>query len=225
MKRIIFGFTLKELRLTALFVVSSLTLIVYSSVKLIRNHNTNNHTVQTEIHNQSKCLAYLNNLNEYTLNTQRSSVNMLVYRSNLKEITNFKNSIAINRDGLLLNLNRIDSIKFTLPSEKKELLLVGLNYLNINAVFIKMFTNNINIDSLSIYNLQKMRPAVRLLIDSIRKSSKIEVEKIQGANNNSNSIFSQLAFWLLLIGLAPYIYFLYRILVLIIRMIIWEVFP
>jgi len=70
-----------------------------------------------------------------------------------------------------------------------------------------------------------MRPDVKLFIDLIRKSSKTVLEKIQGTNNIGNSIFSQLEFWLLLLGLTPYVYFLYRIIALIVRMILWEVFP
>ncbi|HKC68562.1 MAG TPA: hypothetical protein VKG26_10040, partial [Bacteroidia bacterium] len=74
------------------------------------------------------------------------------------------------------------------------------------------------------YNLEKMRPAVRLFIDLIRKDSKIIVENMQLTNSVRISIFNQLEFWLLLIGLAPYIYFFYRIIALIVRMILWEIF-
>jgi hypothetical protein len=223
-KKEVFGLTKQELLIAAFFVASSLTLIIYSSVKLIHNHYTNNNSIQNEIHNQSKCLAYLNDLNTYALNVQRSSVNVLVYRSNLKEVDNFKKSIANNRDSLQLKLARIDTNNFTLPGKKNDLLNAGLNYLNVNSVFLKMLNDSVSTDNLSTYNLEKMRPAVRTFTDLIRKKSKIVVEKIQYTNNNRISIFNQLEFWLLLIGLAPYIYFLYRIIVLIMRMILWEIF-
>jgi len=223
-KKEVFGLTRQELLIAAFFVASSLTLIIYSSVKLIHNHYTNNSLIQNEIHNQSKCLAYLNDLNTFTLNTQRNSVNVLVYRSNLKEVDNFKKNIANNRDSLQLKLVRIDTNNFTLPGGKTALLNAGLNYLNVNNIFFKMLNDSVSTDNLSTYNLEKMRPAVRTFTDLIRKNSKIIVEKIQYTNNNRISIFNQLEFWLLLIGLAPYFYFFYRIISLIIRMILWEIF-
>jgi hypothetical protein len=220
----VFGLTRQELLIAAFFVASSLTLIIYSSIKLIHNHYTNNNVIHTEIQDQSRCLAYLNDLNTYILNTQRSSVNVLVYRNNLKEVNNFKKNIAINRDSLQLKLVRVDNNNFTLPGKKTELLNAGLSYLNVNNVFVKMLNDGVSTDSLSTYNLEKMRPAVRLFTDLIRKNSKILVEKIQYTNNNRISIFNQLEFWLLLIGLAPYFYFFYRIIALIMRMILWEIF-
>ena len=224
MRKEVFGLTRQELLIAAFFVASSLTLIIYSSVKLIHNHYTNNNSIQNEIHNQSKYLAYLNDLNTFTLNTQRSSVNVLVYRSNLKEVDNFKKSIANNRDSLQLKLARIDTNNFTLSGKKNELLYAGLNYINVNNIYLKMLNDSVSTENLSTYNLEKMRPAVRAFTDLIRKNSKIVVEKIQYTNNNRISIFNQLEFWLLLIGLAPYIYFLYRIIALIMRMILWEIF-
>lgn len=224
MRKEVFGLTRKELMIAAFFVASSLALIIYSAAKLIHNHYTNNNLIQAEIQNQSKCLAYLNDLNTFTLNTQRSSVNVLVYRSNIKEVTNFKKNIVNNRDSLQLKLVRIDNNNFTLPTKKTELLNAGLNYLNINNVFLKMLNDSVSTDNLSTYNLEKMRPAVRIFTDLIRKNSKIVVEKIQFSNNNRMSIFNQLEFWLLLIGLAPYLYFFYRIIALIMRMILWEIF-
>ncbi len=224
MRKEVFGLTRQELLIAAFFVASSLTLIIYSSIKLIHNHYTNNNVIHTEIQDQSRCLAYLNDLNTYILNTQRSSVNVLVYRNNLKEVNNFKKNIAINRDSLQLKLVRVDNNNFTLPGKKTELLNAGLSYLNVNNVFVKMLNDGVSTDSLSTYNLEKMRPAVRLFTDLIRKNSKILVEKIQYTNNNRISIFNQLEFWLLLIGLAPYFYFFYRIIALIMRMILWEIF-
>lgn len=224
MRKEVFGLTRKELLIAALFVAFSLTLIVYSSVKLIKNHYSNSSKIQSEIHNQTKCLAYLNDLNTFTLNTQRSSVNVLVYRANLKEASNFKKSIENNRDSLILRLDRIDNVGLTLPDNKTELLKAGLNYLSINATFLKMLNDSSSTDNLSTFNLEKMRPAVRFFIDLIRKNSKAVVENMQLSNNSHISIFSQLEFWLLIIGLAPYIYFFYRIIALIIRMILWEIF-
>ncbi|HXU28102.1 MAG TPA: hypothetical protein VN698_12805, partial [Bacteroidia bacterium] len=220
----VFGLTRKELLIAAFFVASSLTLIIYSSLKLIHNHYTNNNITQAEIQNQSKCLAYLNDLNTFTLNTQRGSVNVLVYRSNTKEVKNFKKNIENNRDSLLLKLNRIDNSNFTLQDKKTELLYAGLNYLNVNSIFLQMLNDSASTEHLSDYNLAKMRPAVRQFVDLIRKNSKIVVEKIQYVNNDRASIFKQVEFWLLLIGLGPYIYFFYRIIALIVRMILWEIF-
>lgn len=224
MRKEVFGLTRKELLIAAFFVVSSLALIIYSSVKLIHNHYTDNNIIQTEIHNQSKCLAYLNDLNTYALNTQRSSVNILVYRTNLVEVTNFKKNIIINRDSLQLKLNRIDNTSLSLPDKKTELLKVGQNYISINGIFLKMLTDSASTDNLSAFNLEKMRPAIRSFTDLIRKNSQIVVEKIQSTNNSRTNIFNQLEFWLLLIGLAPYFYFFYRIIALIMRMILWEIF-
>jgi hypothetical protein len=220
----VFGLTKKELIIAGFFVASSLALIIYSSIKLIHNHYQSNNLTYSEIHNQSTCLTYLNDLNTFTLNTQRNSVNLLVYKSNVAEVSTLKKSIEKNRDSLLFKLNHIDNNNFNSPNERTDLLNAGLNYLSINNIFLTKFTANTNVDSLSIYNLEKMRPAVRLFTDLIRRSSAIVVRKIQDTNNSRTNVFSQLEFWLLLIGLAPYIYFFYRIIALIARMILWELF-
>ena len=224
MKKEVFGLTRKELLIAAFFVASSLSLIIYSSVKLIHNHYKDNNVIQTEIHNQSKYLAYLNDLNTYALNTQRSSVNILVYRNNLVEVTNFRKNIAISRDSLQLKLNRIDNTSLSSPDKKTELLQMGQNYLSINSSFLKKLDDSASTDNLSAYNLEKMRPAIRLFTDLVRKNSQIVVEKIQSTNSSRTTIFNQLEFWLLLIGLGPYLYFFYRIVALIMRMILWEIF-
>ncbi|HKC66768.1 MAG TPA: hypothetical protein VKG26_00925, partial [Bacteroidia bacterium] len=143
MRKEVFGLTRKELLVAAIFVAISLILIVYSSLKLIHNYYTNGNATQTKIHNQTKCLTFLNDLNTFTLNTQRSSVNILVYRNNLTEVTNFKKNIENNRDSLALRLSKIDSINFLILQDKKtELLTVGSNYLNINATFLKMLNDS-----------------------------------------------------------------------------------
>jgi hypothetical protein len=219
----VFGLTRKELMFAAIFVASSLALIIYSSLKLIHNHYTNTNKVQSEIHSQSKSLAYLNDLNNYALNTQRSSVNILVYRTNSKEVLSFKKSIESNRDSVLLKLNRIDDANLVLTDKKIDILNAGLTYLKTNTVFLQKLNEGVSTDSLSTFNLEKMRPAIRLFTDLIRKNSQTIVEKIQDTNSNRTSIFNQLEFWLLLIGLAPYLYFFYRIIALILRMILWEI--
>jgi len=219
----VFGLTRKELMFAAIFVASSLALIIYSSLKLIHNHYTNTNKVQSEIHSQSKSLAYLNDLNNYALNTQRSSVNILVYRTNSKEALSFKKSIESNRDSVLLKLNRIDDANLVLTDKKIDILNAGLTYLKTNTVFLQKLNEGVSTDSLSTFNLEKMRPAIRLFTDLIRKNSQTIVEKIQDTNSNRTSIFNQLEFWLLLIGLAPYLYFFYRIIALILRMILWEI--
>lgn len=224
MKKEVFGLTRKELLITTFFVASSLILIIYSSLKLIHNHYTGNKIIYTEIQNQSNCLTYLNDLNTFTLNTQRNSLNILVYKTNLTEVLNQKKSVTNSRDSILLRLNRINNFNFTLPDKKTELLHAGLNYLGINGVFLKMLNDTIDTDKLSAYNLEKMRPAVRLFTDLIRDNSKIVVEKIQNINDSRVSIFSQIEFWLLLVGLTPYLYFFYRVIALIMRMLLWEVF-
>ncbi|HTA60970.1 MAG TPA: hypothetical protein VK835_00880 [Bacteroidia bacterium] len=223
MRKEVFGLTRKELMFAAIFVASSLALIIYSSLKLIHNHYTNTNKVQSEIHSQSKSLAYLNDLNNYALNTQRSSVNILVYRTNSKEALSFKKSIESNRDSVLLKLNRIDDANLVLTDKKIDILNAGLTYLKTNTVFLQKLNEGVSTDSLSTFNLEKMRPAIRLFTDLIRKNSQTIVEKIQDTNSNRTSIFNQLEFWLLLIGLAPYLYFFYRIIALILRMILWEI--
>lgn len=224
MKKKLFGLTRKELLIIIIVVSTSFMLIIYSSLKLIHTTTTNDNTKYNEIHSQSKYLAYLNDLNSFTLNIQRNSLNLLVYKSNLKEVLNLKKTIEKNRDSLILNLKGVDSVNFISVNEKTDLTQACSNYLNINATFLKMFSDSISLINLNEYNLQKMRPTVQLLVDLIRKNSTNAVKKIQSTNNNRLSFFDRIEFWLLLVGLAPYLYFSFRIMTLIIRMILWEAF-
>jgi hypothetical protein len=224
MKKKLFGLTRRELLFIVTIASSSFMLIIYSSVKLIHTTNINDDTKYNEIHSQSKYLAYLNDLNSFTSAIQRNSLNLMVYKTNLTEVASLKKTIETNRDSVVLKLNSVGNINFTSIKEKTDLTQSCLNYLNANAAFLKMFNDSVSLANLTTYNLQKMRPAVQLFIDLIRKNSDNTVKKIQQANNNRLSFFDRIEFWLLLIGLAPYLYVFCRIITLIIRMILWESF-
>ena len=225
MRKEVFGLTRKELLFFALFVAISLLLIIFSSIKLIHKYYKKDQVIFTEIQNNSKDIAYLNELNTYALNIQRNSLNILVYIKNTKEVTDFKKTISINRDSLLIKLNRTSDKNLTFQYNKPEILESGLRYLDVNRKFIKMLTDSLSVDELSAYNLEKMRPSIRIFTDLIRKNVKVLVENIQHANDHPITLYKQTAFWLLLIGLMPYFYFLYRIIKLVVRMIFWELFP
>jgi hypothetical protein len=149
---------------------------------------------------------------------------MLVYKANAKEIADFERIINKNRDSLLLNLNRIDNNDVIVQYKRNEILQAGLDYLKVNQVFLKMFNDNVETTKLSDYNLEKMRPSIRFFTDVIKHNVTLLVEKIQYTNSNRTSLLHQIEFWLLLIGLTPYLYFLYKIISIIIRMIFWSLF-
>jgi hypothetical protein len=224
MNKDILGLTRKELLIFALLLGSSILLIVYSSVKLIHKYYKNDRINFSEIQSQSRDLVYLNELNTYALNVQRNALNMLVYKANAKEIADFERIINKNRDSLLLNLNRIDNNDVIVQYKRNEILQAGLDYLKVNQVFLKMFNDNVETTKLSDYNLEKMRPSIRFFTDVIKHNVTLLVEKIQYTNSNRTSLLHQIEFWLLLIGLTPYLYFLYKIISIIIRMIFWSLF-
>lgn len=224
MRKEVFGLTKKELLFFAMFVTISLLLVVYSSIKLIHKYYKKDQIIFTEIQNNSKDIAFLNELNTYALTVQRNSVNILVYSKKAKEVTEFKKSISLNRDSLFLKLNRIKNQNMVVQYKKSDVFENGLRYLDVNAKYINMLNDSLDIDKLSAYNLEKMRPSIRVFTDVIRKNVKALVEKIQHANDNPMMLYKQHEFWLLLIGLLPYFYFLYRIIKLVVRMIYWELF-
>ena len=224
MKKTLFGLTRKELLFIVIIASSSFTLIIYSSIKLIHNTAINDNIKYNEIHSQSKYLTHLSDINSFTSTIQRNSLNLMVYKRNLKEIPNLKKIVENNRDSLVLKLNGVGNINFTSIKEKNDLKQTGLNYLNVNATFLKMFNDSVSLVNLTTYNLQKMRPTVQLFVDLIRKNSNNTVKKIQRANNNRLNFFDRIEFWLLIVGLAPYLYVFFRIMTLIIRMIFWEAF-
>jgi hypothetical protein len=225
MKKEVFGFSRKELLIFILVITSTLVLIIYSSVKLIHKFHQQDNITYSEVQNYSKDISYLNDLSIYAVNIQRNSSNVLLYNTNPKEILDLKDKIQKSRDSLLLKLNKIENESVLEEQERTKILKSGLNYLNINTSFIQMINDTINIDKLTAYNLDKMRPAIREFSDLNRANTQLLTEKIRNATSKPISIFNQLEFWLLLIGLSPYLYFLYRVTAIIARMVFWELFP
>ncbi len=224
MKKEVLGLSRKELFIYTFIVFVTLTLIVYSTISLIHKYYTKDQTIYKEIHAHSKDIAYLNDINTYALNVQRNSLNMLVYKANPKEIEELKLILSENRDSLISKLNKINNDDFIVHFKKSEILETGLKYYSINTAYLKIFNDSINSDKLSAYNLEKMRPAIRVFTDLIRKNVTLLIEKIQNVNNIHINLFKQIEFWLLLIALMPYLYFLYRVVLIILRMIRWELF-
>jgi hypothetical protein len=225
MKKEVFGFSRKELFVFALIITGTLLLIIYSSIKLIHNSHKREKLMYLQIQNYSKDIAYLNDLSVFAVNVQRNSLNILLYSTNPQEVLELKDRIKKNRDSLSLKLNKIKDENVLEVQERTKIFKSGLNYLNINTSFLQMINDSINNDKLTAYNLKEMRPCIRDFSDLNRKNMQVLTEKIKHITNKPISAFAQLEFWLLLVGLTPYLYFLIRIIAIIARMIFWELFP
>ena len=225
MKKEVLGLSRKELLIYAFLIAGTLALIIYSSIKLIHKYYTKDQVIYREIQNHSKDLVYLSDLSAYAVNIQRNSLNILVYRSNKSEVVDFVSKIKNNRDSLLNKLNNMSDEDITEKLEREKLFESGIKYLNLNAVFLKMLTDSASNDELSGYNSDKMRPAIRTFSDLNREFTQQITTRIKNTVSASVNILFQIEFWFLLIGLAPYLYFLYRILSIIVRMVFWELFP
>ncbi len=116
----------------------------------------------------------------------------------------------------------IDTLK--VEYKKSKILTAGIDYLKVNEGFLKLFNAGKSDTIVSNYNLQKMRPSIRTFTDLIREVVNFVVAKIQNISGNSASIFKQIEFWVLVISLLPYIYFSYRIISIVARLIIWGIF-
>ena len=224
MKKEILGLTRKELLVYAFCIMSSLVLVIYSSGRLIHKYYTRDKIMYTEIQNHSKDLAYLNDLGVYSMNMQRNSLNILVYKSNPSQVLEFLSIIKKNRDSLSYKLDKIKEEDIVDRNEREQISKSGVEYLKRNAFFMQMLIDSATNDELSSYNTNKMRPAIREFSDLNRKCTQDVTQKIKNIASNSANIFYQLEFWLLLIGLSPYFYFTFRVLAIIFRMVVWELF-
>lgn len=221
-KKTVFGLTRRELFFSTIFFLSTSTLIIFSTIRLVNNHYNQNRKVILEIQEYSKNISYLNEISVLALNTQRSTLNLLIYKNNFNEIADLKAKIIKNRDSLTIELNKIESLTTVEEAEKSLILKSGLNYLSKNASFLRKLNDSLDHISLSNYNLDSMRPVLRSFSNLNNKSKLAISEKIKTITNDEISIFYQIEFWLLLIGLTPYLYFFYRIISLIIKLFYWE---
>jgi hypothetical protein len=224
-KKEVLGLNRKELLIYACLIAGTFALIIFSSIRLIHKYYTKDHAIYAKIQNHSNDLAYLNDLSVYAVNAQRNSLNILVYRANHAEVMDFVSKINNNRDSLLDRLTKMEGGDIIEPRERKKLFNLGIKYLGINTAFLKMLNDSTSNDKLTQFNTDKMRPAIREFSDLDREITQQITSKIKNTVNTSDNIVLQFEFWLLLLGLAPYLYFFYRILSIIARMILWELFP
>ena len=223
MKGGIFGFSRNEVLWFTVFFIISLSLMTFSVIRLISKYYYHNSNTYSQIQKQSHDLWSLQDITLYAVNVQRGSLNLIIYANNSTELKNVKVGIQKNRDSLTAKLNQLERENQLEKTLRFHIEKAGRNYLDLNTNFLKIAENPLKKDSLSVYNVNVIRPVLRMFNDLTRQTGKLISQQIQKKTEKELNIFYQFEFWILLITLLPYLYFFCRFMYLVIKMIIWDI--
>jgi hypothetical protein len=222
MKGGIFGFSRKEVLWFTTFFIISVSLITFSVVKLISKYYNYSSNSAAQIKKGSHDLSNIQDLDHYAVNIQRGSLNLIIYSKNPKELENVQTTILKNRDSLSTKLAQLETDSLLDSSLRDQVNNAGQNYLIVNQKFLKIISDSARKDLPENFNVNTMRPTLRKFTDLIRLTGKSLSLQIQQTTEKGLNIFHQYEFWMLAIMLMPYVYFFFRFLYLVIKMIVWD---
>ena len=222
MKGGIFGFSRKEVLWFTTFFIISVSLITFSVIRLISKYYNHSVNSATEIKKGSHDLSNIQDLDHFAVNIQRGSLNLIIYSENPEELENVRMAILKNRDSLSTKLAQLETDSLLDKSLRARVNEAGQNYLIVNQKFLKIISDTTRKELPENFNVNTMRPTLRKFTDLIRFTGKSLSLQIQQTTEKGLNIFHQYEFWLLAIMLMPYVYFFFRFLYLVIKMIIWD---
>ncbi|HWY37168.1 MAG TPA: hypothetical protein VNY73_01320 [Bacteroidia bacterium] len=222
MKGGIFGFSRREVLWFATFFIISIGLVIFCGVKLISKYYNHSVNSSSRIKSSSHDLWTIQDMNLFAINIQRGSLNLIVYATNTKERETTKIHILRNRDSLSHKFAQMEAHNQLDTKTRTEIIESGRTYLRANSVFISLVTDATKKESPEEYNVRVMRPTLHKFTDLIHATGKALTRHIQQTTDSGLNIFHQYEFWILIIMLLPYIYFFFRFLYLVIKMIVWD---
>jgi hypothetical protein len=222
MKQGIFGFSRKEVLWFAAFFIISVGSILFSVIRLISKYYNHSTEAAAEIKKGTHDLWNIQDLSHYAVNIQRGSLNLIIYAKNPKELEAVKTSILKNRDSLMMKFSKLESEDQLEKVRREQILNAGKDYLVTNTNFLKLIDDTLRKESPETFNVNVMRPTLRKFSDLIRETGKELSMEIQKTIEKGLNVFSLWEFWLLSIMILPYIYFFFRFLYLVIKMIVWD---
>lgn len=222
MERGFLGFSKKEVTWFALFFIFSLSLITFSAIRLIHKYYSHGVSSSSTIKKASNDLLHLQDIDHFSVNIQRSSLNLIIYSDNPKELDLVTANVLKNRDSLSGKLMKLTTDSLLHDSVRLQINAAGRAYLAVNETFLKLIKDSLKQELPETYNVNVMRPALRKFTDLIRQTAKNINMHIHQTTETRVNIFHQFELWILIAMLLPYIYFFFRFLALIVRMILWD---
>lgn len=217
-----FGFSRKEIIWFAVIFLTSLSMIIFCASRLLHKYYNHSENTRNTITQYSNDVWNLQEIGIFSVNMQRSSLNLIIYASNKQEIENVKSSILVNKDSLLNKLNLLDKHQSLDSGTIQKIKSAANHYLQCNDVFKKLAIDSLKLKEAADYNISEMRPALRVLSDLSRQTSKSITSSIQTLTQSKFNVFSLYEFWILLLLALPYLYFFYRFLHLFIKVLLWN---
>lgn len=221
-----FGFSKKEIIWFAIIFLTSLTVLIFCATRIVSRYYNHSEGVHTRIKGYSTDLWNLQEMTMAAVNTQRSSLNLLIYIStkNNTELVNVNKSVDNGRDSLQLELKQLDNYESLSREICKKIRDAGSEYLRLNKEFRLMAVDSAGAVRAADFNISTMRPALRKLTDLTRETGKEVTGNIHKITEDRVDVFSMYEFWILLVVALPYLYFLYRFLHLFIKILIFDSF-
>ncbi len=217
-----FGFSRKEIIWFAVILFTSLALLIFCFSRIVSKYYNYSEDAHAKIKTYSADLWDLQEISLFSVNMQRSSLNLIIYSGNKKEFENVQASILKNRDSLINTLSLLEKQQSLEPLARKKITDAGNLYLLVNTEFRKIAVDSVKKNTAADFNVNTMRPALRTLSDLIRETGKSITGEIQKITVSRLHIFSLYEFWILLVVLLPYVYFFYRFLALFIKILFWD---
>ncbi len=216
------GFTRRGIIRFAVVFFASLALLIFCVTRMVSKYYNYSENAHMKIKDYTDDLWHLQEVNLFAVNTQRSSLNLLIYSGNKAEMGSVQNSIDRNRDSLNNELFRLGKYKALQEDLCKRIQKAGSEYLAANTEFGLLATDSVKSGLAADFNSNKMRPALRKLTDLIRETGKAVTIEIQKTAEGRLNLFSMFEFWGLLLVAIPYLYFIYRFLHLFIKIVILD---
>jgi hypothetical protein len=217
-----FGFSRSEVMWFAFFFVSTIIIMAVSSVRLINKYYSNNKQATAEIKKYSSFLLGIHEIDHYAVTIQRGSLNLIIYSGDPAESKIILKHINVYRDSLSLELGKL----LTEKNEKEtwnKLEKAGSSYLARNEDFLIIGSDSTKKEEAADYNVNVMRPTLRVFTDMVRSTGQRFTQRIKESTDREINIALQVEFWLLVLALLPYVYFFFRFLYLVIKMIVWDI--
>lgn len=186
----------------------STVLITFSSIKLIFKYQSAKSAIALKINSYCHANSNLNNTLIYTINTQRFSMN-LIYSKNSENIKHLTAKVISSRDSLKHSISLLGANRDISPSLKNSMVKISAKYLGLNTAFLKLMESGASVDTLEAYSIEKLRPCLEQVSGEKDTTLAQITAGVQQEIADEFALYNGTEFWLLLIGLLPFIYGLF----------------
>ena len=189
--------------------LSPIILISYASVSLLSKYQNIKETISSKVETCAKYEVVLYNITLHATNIQRKSLN-LIYTTDKKTITTLIANISKTREKLKQSMLQIQKDCNISLSYSSKIIQASNKYLASNLEFLQKREKGSNSISLADFNVGQMRPTLDQLNEITHETFISTNQEMQSETTKTIPIYEQIDFWILLLGFAPLVYFLWE---------------